>query len=94
MGELVNKKDTEIKVLRKRINLHEDQHVQTAELQSNHEEKEKLYHQLVERNKVIANLQSENEKLHKENETLRNRQTCLDQTTKSRIEKAIFVDPT
>jgi hypothetical protein len=75
MGELVKQKDTKIKVLRKRINLHESQHVQTPELQSIHEEKENLYHQWVESKKFIATLQSENEKLHEENETLRNQHT-------------------
>ena len=52
MGELVKKKDTEIKCLRKRFNLHKSQHVQTPKLQASHEEKGKLYHYLVESKKV------------------------------------------
>jgi hypothetical protein len=58
--------------LRKRLNLPEAQHVKTLELQANHEEKQKLYHQLVERNKVIARLQGENDRIQEENETLKN----------------------
>jgi hypothetical protein len=54
MGELVKQKDTEIKVLRKRLNLPEAQHVQTPELQASYEEKEQLYHQLNKSKRIIA----------------------------------------
>jgi hypothetical protein len=63
MRELVKQKDTKIKVFIKRLNLLEAQHMETPELQANHEEKGKLYHQLVESKKVITRLQGENERL-------------------------------
>jgi hypothetical protein len=75
MGELVKYKDTKIKVLRKRLNLLESQHVKTPELQGSHEEKEQLYHQLVERKQVLGRFKSENESLQEEIETLRSQRT-------------------
>jgi len=49
VGDLMNQKDNDIKVLKKKINILEVKHVKTPELQDRHEEKEKLYQQLLER---------------------------------------------
>jgi hypothetical protein len=49
VGDLMNQKDNDIKVLKKKLNILEVKHVKTPELQDRHEEKEKLYQQLLER---------------------------------------------
>jgi uncharacterized protein involved in exopolysaccharide biosynthesis len=52
VGDLINQKDNEIKVLKKKLNIPDVQHVQTLELQASHQEKEQLYQQLVERREL------------------------------------------
>jgi hypothetical protein len=56
---LIKQKDNEIKVLKKKLNVPDIQHVQTLELQASFEEKEQLYQKLVESNKTIECLQAE-----------------------------------
>jgi hypothetical protein len=46
VGDLIKKKDTDIKVLKKRLNIPKAQHVQTREIQVIYKEKEKLFLQL------------------------------------------------
>jgi len=43
VGDLIKKKDTNIKVLKKRLNIPEAQHVQTREIQVIYKEKDKLF---------------------------------------------------
>jgi hypothetical protein len=58
VGDLIKEKDNEIKILKKKINVPDVQHVQTPELQASHEEKEQLYQQLLESRKIIEQLQA------------------------------------
>jgi hypothetical protein len=63
VGNLIKEKDNEIKILKKKINVPDVQHVHTLELESSHEEKEQLYQQLLESRKIIECLQDEIETL-------------------------------
>jgi hypothetical protein len=71
MGELVKQKDTEVKFLKKMLDLSKYQHVQTPKLQASYEEEEQLYHQLNESKRITTQLQNENERLREENEIIK-----------------------
>jgi len=58
VGDPIKHNDNGIKVLKKTINFPDVQHVQTHELQDSHEEREQLYQQLLESQKIIECLQA------------------------------------
>ena len=43
VGDIIKEKDNEIKILKKKVNVPNVQHVQTPKLYDSHEEKEHLY---------------------------------------------------
>jgi len=85
MGDLINQKDNEIKVLKKKLNIPDIHHVKTLELQAIHREKDQFYQQLVESRNII-------EHLHAKNETMNVQQNQLLQASKSTIVQTTPLD--